>query len=92
MHQQDHPSEPRRAHLSTVVSALWCFAAAVVFFLGTALSTPAYEEETHAELQGKVVDSTGAVIKGAQVTVLELTTGVPTQTVTNDTGESRCRS
>ena len=87
MHQQNHPSEPRRVHLSAVVSALWCFAAAVVFFLGTAFSTPTYAQETRAELHGKVVDSTGAVIKGAQVTVLELTTGVPTQTVTNDTGE-----
>ena len=90
MNQRNNSTERTRVlpAISNIRRVLRCLAlAALLFGLSVALSAPAFAQETRAELQGKVVDPTGAVIKGAQITVLELATGIPTHSVTNDTGE-----
>ena len=47
---------------------------------------PAIAQITTASLQGLVRDSSGAVITGAQVKVVNMDTNVATPTVTNSTG------
>ncbi|SRR6266702_1706796 len=90
MIQQNH--QPERAKVGNYSSfglpALLCLVTVALFFnLGPAFSARANAQEIRAKFQGKVVDSTGAVIKDAQVTALEIATGIPTHTVTNDAGE-----
>src|ERR1700739_4332399 len=60
---------------------------AITAMAALAGTNPAFSQTTRAEIQGKVTDSTGAVVSGAQVTVLETGTGVATHTASNSAGE-----
>ncbi len=90
MNRPNNPTEQSIVpkDISISVPGLRCLAVAAVFFgLCPTFVTPAYAQETRAEIQGKVVDSSGAIVKGAKVTALETATGVPTHSITNDAGE-----
>jgi hypothetical protein len=56
----------------------------IVFFL---FCGAASAQETRATLTGRVVDPSGAVIPGAQITVVQLETGTATNAISNKAGE-----
>jgi hypothetical protein len=89
MNQQGNQTGQRRVRdrISISLPAFWYLVTVPFFNLCLVFTTPASAQETRAEIHGKVVDSTGAVIRGAQVSVREIATGVPTRTATNDAGE-----
>src|SRR5205085_6251886 len=59
--------------------------AVVLFLLAASSQLPA--QTTSTSILGTVTDSTGAVISGAKVTVLNLRTGIKRQDVTTNTGD-----
>ncbi|HTX41940.1 MAG TPA: carboxypeptidase regulatory-like domain-containing protein [Acidobacteriaceae bacterium] len=61
----------------------------VVMFLGIvlALAAPAAWSQATTELGGQIVDSSGAAIAGASVTVTSLSTGATRSTLSNGSGE-----
>lgn len=61
--------------------------AAILAAATLAVSPRAFAQDTRAEIQGKVTDATGALVKGAGVTVTEMLTGVVTHTQSNAAGE-----
>src|SRR2546425_6034106 len=56
------------------------FAACAVFLVGAA------HAQFRAGIQGTVTDSTGAIVKGAKITVTSQETGVSQEAITNDEG------
>ena len=62
------------------------FAAIAVLFAGTLSSFTALAQSGAGSIKGTVTDSTGAVISGASIHVVNKATGVVNDTKTNDTG------
>src|SRR4029077_18670018 len=58
--------------------------ALIVLVLGTVLTVPA--QETRGAVQGRVADSSGGSISGAQVRAVNPATGVEVTTTTNGSG------
>jgi hypothetical protein len=70
-----------RSHLRALTFALFALV------LGTMSTIPGYAQEFRGTLSGKVIDSTGAVIPKANVTVTEVNTGTVSHTVSDADGQ-----
>ncbi len=80
-------SHPKQKFQVTPLLKMMSRFALLVTILGLFFPAHADAQDIRAEIQGKVVDPTGAVIPGAKVTVTEVNTGVVTTTVSNKTGD-----
>lgn len=88
--QRPYPAECHPLSNSSRIALLLLSSMAIAGFVLTPYSpftSLAFAQQIRAELKGKVIDSTGANINGAQVTVLETETGVQAHTVSNKTGD-----
>ena len=64
-----------------------CFSLALVVLFGGVLTTaPAWAQQATAELNGRVTDSSGAVLPGVTVTATQTATGLVRTAVTDGTG------
>ncbi len=61
----------------------------VLWVLSCLMAAPAGAQEARGTLQGRVTDESGGVIPGAQVTVVNVATGLETPTTTNEEGNYR---
>ncbi len=61
-------------------------APALVFFAATALIYPAFSQSTSGSVQGTVTDSSGAIIPGASVTIVNPVSGLSRKTTTDASG------
>jgi len=61
------------------------FAVAVAFLLATVL--PSFSQTSSTAILGTITDSSGAVLVGAKVTVLQVQTGIKRQDTTSGTGD-----
>jgi Carboxypeptidase regulatory-like domain len=71
-----------RGHLRSLVLPVAC-----ILFAALLLSVGASAQEFRGTISGTVTDSTGAIIKDAQVTVTETNTGTINRTKTDSAGQ-----
>ena len=64
----------------------WQFTSLLFIALSTLISYPAYAQVERGVITGTVKEGTGAVLQGAQVTLQNASTGLPTVTSTNGEG------
>ena len=66
-----------------------CFSLALVVLFGDVLTTaPAWAQQATAELNGRVTDSSGAVLPGVTVTATQTATGLVRTVVTDGDGRT----
>lgn len=63
-------------------TSLWCLLVVILVLMGSRMALG-----QSAQVQGRVTDSTGALIPGASVTVTNAATGITLKTKTNDDGQ-----
>lgn len=72
-----------RSRILSKAVTLWCLAFALIFAL---FATPASADELYASIRGTVVDQSGAVLFGVNVTATNLATGLSRTLTTNASG------
>ena len=70
----------------TRVRATFCIVAPVVFCASVLITAPAWAQLATAELNGRVTDSSGAVLPGVTVTATQTATGLVRTVVTDENG------
>ena len=58
----------------------------LVLVLGLTLSSPVFAQVSGATLSGLVTDAQGGAVAGAKVSIKNVSTGIGTETTTNDAG------
>jgi len=74
--------KPRQRHWAQKLSLIL----ALAFISGAAWITPVQAQTSTANIEGTVVDPTGAVVPGASITVSNVATGLTRETISNDSG------
>ena len=62
------------------------FLRTILLLVGAVLFVTAVHAQFRAGIQGTVTDSTGAIVKGAKITVTSQETGASQEAITNDEG------
>ena len=70
----------------TRVPSACCSLALVVLFVGVLTTAPVWAQQATAELNGRVTDSSGAVLPGVTVTATQTATGLERTAVTDGEG------
>ena len=72
----------------TRVRATFCIVAPVVLCASLLITAPAWAQLATAELNGRVTDSSGAVLPGVTVTATQTATGLVRTAVTDETART----